>query len=90
MSHSKTTKRGKSLYIDKWNPAAKRFINTCKICGAQGYAPTIEADGFVLDGGGMIDGEHRAIRAELKKTFKPLELDAHGRCSHCAERMDNG
>ena len=88
MSHSKITKRGRSLYVDKWNPAAKRFINTCKLCGAQGYAPTIEEDGFVLGGGGTIDGEHRAIRAELKKTFKSLELDAIGRCSHCAERMD--
>ena len=42
MSHSKTTKKGYSLYIEKWNPKAKRYINTCALCGKQGYNPSIE------------------------------------------------
>ena len=82
MSHSKTTKRGKSLYIDKWNPAAKRFINICAVCGAQGYSPTIDEDGFVCD------DARRVICRELKSVFKPLPVDALGRCPDCAKRMD--
>ena len=27
MSHSKYNKRGKSLYLDNWNPNAKKYIN---------------------------------------------------------------
>ena len=83
MSHSKFTKRGRSLYIESWNPAAKRFINTCKICGYQGYSPGIEQEGF-LD-----DQIHRVIYAELKKTLPRLELDEFGRCEACARAQDN-
>ena len=48
MSHSKLTKRGKSLYLDKWNPYAKKYINTCCLCGAVGYDTSIEKDGFII------------------------------------------
>ena len=86
MSHSKYTKRGKSLYIEKWNPSAKRFINTCVICGAQGYNPSINDIGFVYDNAQKVsDLEHRAIRAELKSVLKPLSLDSFGRCNDCAK-----
>ncbi len=89
MAHSKMTKRGKSLYIEGWNPTAKRFINTCLICGAQGYSPTIDEDGFVYsDAQKIINFEHRAIRSELRRTLKPLALDDLGRCFDCAKRMD--
>ena len=89
MSHSKLTKRGKSLYIEKWNPTAKKFINTCVVCGSQGYNPTIDDEGFVCDNPGKIsDLEHRVIRSELKSVFKPLYLDSLGRCCDCARIMD--
>ena len=42
MSHSKYTKRGYSLYIENWNRSAKKYINTCMICGQKGYSPVIE------------------------------------------------
>ena len=42
MSHSKHTKRGFSLYIEKWNPSAKKYINTCALCGKSGYSPSLE------------------------------------------------
>lgn len=90
MSHSKTTKRGKSLYIEKWNPTAKRFINICSVCGAQGYSPTIDEYGFIKDDVKKIsDLEHEVIRAELKKVLRPLPLDAYGRCADCARIMNN-
>jgi hypothetical protein len=88
MSHSKFAKRGKSLYIEKWNPSAKRFINTCIICGAQGYNPSIDDAGFVYDNDQKIANfEHRAIRDELKRTLNPLSLDSLGRCDNCARLM---
>lgn len=87
--NSKITKRGKSLYIEKWNPTSKRFVNACVICGAQGYSPTIDDDGFVYDNAKKIsDLEHRVIRAELKRVLKPLHLDPLGRCPDCARRID--
>ena len=46
MSHSKFTKRGHSLYLENWNPSAKKYINTCKICGHSGYSPVIEQEGL--------------------------------------------
>ena len=82
MSHSKMTKRGYSLYVERWNPDAKRFINTCKLCGHQGYSPSIDEDGFCND------FVHRAIHAELKKTLTPLPLDELGRCEACARVHD--
>lgn len=89
MSHDKFIKRGKSLYIDNWNPSAKKFINTCSVCGAQGYAPGIDEDGFVFNNAGKTHNfEHKAIHEELKRIFKPLAVDSLGRCSDCARRMD--
>ena len=82
MSHSKTTKKGYSLYIEKWNPKAKKYINTCALCGSQGYNPSIEQEGFIDD------AERRAICIELKKTLSVLPLDDCGRCADCAKRMD--
>ena len=76
------TKRGYSLYVERWNPDAKRFINTCKLCGHQGYSPSIEAEGF------CDDYTRRAIYAELTKTLKPLSLDELGRCETCARLTD--
>ncbi len=89
MSHSKKNKRGKSLYIESWNPSAKKFINTCALCGAVGYNPTIEEDGFIKDGeDGRTNYEHAAMHAELTRTLKPLPLDFLGRCPDCAARME--
>ena len=89
MSHSKKTKRGRSLYIESWNPTAKKFINTCVLCGAQGYRPSIEEDGFVYNEAKKItDFEHWAILAELTRVLKPLPLDHLGRCPICAKSMD--
>ena len=82
MSHSKMTKRGRSLYIERWNPAAKNFIHTCVLCGCKGYSPSIEEDGF------CDDSTRRAIHAELTKLFSPLPLDEWGRCEACARLQD--
>ena len=85
MSHSKMTKRGRSQYIEGWNPSAKRFINVCALCGARGYSPSIDEDGFVYnDEGRIADFEHRAIREELRRVLSPLSLDDDGLCEDCA------
>ena len=74
MSHDNHTKRGFSLHIEKWNGAAKRYINTCAICGRTGYSPVIENDDF----------EDEVTHRELIKTLPRLELDGLGRCDQCA------
>ena len=76
------TKRGRSHYVESWNPSAKRFIVTCSLCGSVGYSPTIDGEGF------CDTPEHKVIRSELKATLKPLALDELGRCEVCARNMD--
>lgn len=88
MSHSKKTKRGNSLYVESWNPAAKNYINTCTVCGRQGYKPSIEEEGFVCPSPNVTDYKHSAIYAELSKILPPLAVDGLGRCEQCARIMD--
>ena len=72
MSHSKHTKRDYSIYIEKWDKSAKKYINTCVICGHKGYSPVVETEGFC-----------EVIFKELSKTLHKLELDEYGRCIYC-------
>lgn len=83
MSHSKFRKKGQSLYLDNWNPSAKKYINSCCLCGRKGYSPTIEEKCF-LD-----TVEHKAIYEELTRLFdSSLSVDSWGRCNECATRQD--
>ena len=88
MSHSKMTKRGRSLYIESWNPSAQKYINTCSLCGRRGYSPAIEEADFTNPLHKIGDLEWAAIYRELTKILKPLPLDANGRCADCAIRMN--
>lgn len=82
MSHSKVSKRGRSLYVDNWNPSAKKYINTCILCGTKGYSPSIEDTDFCYD------LEHQAIYAELTRAFPcALDVDSYGRCEKCAKLL---
>lgn len=74
MSHSKMTKRGRSHYVESWNPDAKRFINTCAVCGDRGYNPSIEDEGFIHPSANKTDYVHHAIYTELTRTLKPLQI----------------
>ncbi len=87
MSHSKYNKRGRSLYLDKWNPNAKKYINECKICGYKGYSPAIEHPDFLTerDKDPNVFPLNKLIYKELTKTFSLLELDEFGRCESCAQ-----
>lgn len=80
MSHSKFRRKGHSLYIDSWNPSAKKFINTCCLCGREGYSPSILETDFINS------LEREAIYNELTKMFNSsLKLDSFGRCEKCAK-----
>ena len=79
MSHSKIEKRGKSLYLDTWNPSAKRFIVSCVSCGATGFSITVLKSDF----GSSLEKE--AIKRALERAMQPLPLDAQGRCETCAK-----
>lgn len=84
MSHSKHTKRGYSLYIEKWNCAAKKHINSCVICGHKGYSPVIEQKDFCNN------SENKVIYKELTKILRQMRLDDLGRCEDCAKVQDTG
>ena len=90
MSHSKYNKRGKSLYLDNWNPNAKKYINECSVCGHKGYSPAIEQPDFSsdTDKDPFTFSVNKAIYEELTKTFSVLELDEFGRCETCARIQD--
>ena len=84
MSHSKFRKNGKSLYADIWNPACKKYINTCCLCGRTGYSPALDEQDF------QHNMNRRVIHSELTKMFPaPLELDSFCRCAECAKLQDN-
>lgn len=82
MSHSKLTKRGYSLYIEKWNTSAKKYINTCAICGQKGYSPVIEQAEFQESLNTWV------IYKELTRTLRRMKLDKLGRCEDCARVQD--
>lgn len=90
MSHSKCNKRGHSLYLDNWNPNAKKYINECKICGYKGYSPSIEQPYFLdkMDKDPVTFSINKTIYEELTKIFSVLELDEYGRCKNCARIQD--
>ena len=90
MSHSKYNKRGHSLYLDNWNPNAKKYINECSVCGHKGYSPAIEQPDFLsdTDKDPFTFSVNKAIYEELTKTFSALELDELGRCETCARIQD--
>ena len=77
MSHSKSTKRGRSQYVEVWNPRAKKFILECSRCGRRGFRAEILTDEF------QFDLERQAISRELQRILSPLELDDQGLCSTC-------
>lgn len=80
MSHSKFRKNGKSLYIDNWNPSAKKYINTCCLCGRKGYSPAILETDFINS------LERESVYNELTKMFSSsLKLDSFGRCEECVK-----
>ena len=81
------TKRGRSQFVESWNPKAKKFINKCALCGAEGYSPSIDEDGFIYENGNT-NYEHRAMHAELTSILKPLALDELGRCDTCRRTME--
>ena len=82
MSHSKFRKKGQSLYIDNWNPSAKKYVHVCYLCGRKGYSPAIEEDDF------LTTLERKAIYKELTRILdSALELDSFGRCAECAKRQ---
>ena len=90
MSHSKCNKRGQSLYLENWNPNAKKYINECKLCGYKGYSPAIEQPDFLSekDKDPFVFSVNKAIYEELTKTFSVVELDEFGRCETCAKIQD--
>ena len=77
MSHSKHTKRDYSIYIEKWDKSAKKYIHACAICVHRGYSPVVEKEEF-----------DKVIFKELSKTLRKLELDEYGRCTYCARVQD--
>ena len=82
MSHSKLTKRGYSLYIEKWNCPAKKYINTCILCGRQGYSPVIEDKDFCST------LENKVIYTELTRILREMPLDELGLCKVCGKVQD--
>lgn len=73
---------------DSWfdrNSYSKRFINTCAICGAKGYAPQIDDPDFADEKfSPHRDFSRKALRGMLRRYYKPLPLDGNGRCADCA------
>jgi len=77
---------------DHWfemNPQSQRFINTCAVCGAQGYAPQIDDTDFAGNESTVFHRFSREqLQGKLRKYYRPLALDIDGRCAACASPPD--
>ena len=71
------------MYLEKWNPSAKKYINVCGICGRKGYSPVVKQDEFCSDLGKAV------IYRELSNTLCVMTLDRLGRCEDCARVQDS-
>ena len=82
MSHSKHTKRDYSLYIEKWDKAAKKYMNTCTICGHKGYSPVIENEDFstiLLESTGGRPKKEYILKLDIAKEIALIENNEQGR-----------
>jgi hypothetical protein len=71
-------------YVSAYNPDTKRFINTCSVCGQQGYAPQVLESNFVTD---LV---RQAMRDVLVRNYQPMPLDELGRCVECRRVAESG
>ena len=78
MSHSKFRKKGKSYYLDSWNPKGKKYIIACSRCGTKGYSPNI------LNADFEDTMEKEAIKDSLMAILDPIYLDEYGYCTQCS------
>jgi hypothetical protein len=78
MSQSKEKERGKSNYLDDFNPAARRHVVACISCGKRGSNPaTLENE------------TNPYIVQEISRMFEPLSLDDSGVCDVCLLARSN-
>jgi hypothetical protein len=78
MSHSKPQNRGKSLYLENWNPRAKSYLLACAKCGHIGFSPSI------LDPGFDDTLEKKAIKKALVGTHRSIHINDAGVCEQCS------
>ncbi len=78
MSHSKLTKRGRSHYLEVFNPEAKRFVVQCVLCGTTGFAPGVLAPDFADS------PVRKVVVLKLQEVLEPLALNEAGQCEDCA------
>ena len=74
--------RKTSLYVAKFNKAAKRYINKCALCGVEGYAKQIEEEDFIKAG-----QFNTSIRHDLQASYQKLVLSNNGLCPQCASAI---
>lgn len=62
-------------------PHYQKWINRCPLCGARGYNPDMP------DIIGSPE-EHGAVAAQnIRRMFKPLDVDSDGYCSVCSKLL---
>lgn len=63
------------LYL-KMYPELLKWINQCPICQSKGYKPEMPDH---------ISREHSIAAYNIRKYFKPLEVDENGLCLQCSK-----
>ena len=78
MSRSTKRQQGKSYYLDKVNPRAKKYLVNCSLCGHVGYDPKVDEGAYSE----MERNNH--LKEEVTRLYEPLELNKEGLCENCA------
>lgn len=68
-------KKDNELYL-KMYPELLKWINECLICHSKGYKPEMPEH---------IGGEYSIAAYNIRKHFKPLELDENDLCVQCSK-----
>jgi hypothetical protein len=60
-------------------PELERWLNRCALCGATGHKPDMPEN---------IYPHFSVAGTNLRRLFKPLDVDALGRCEDCSIALD--
>jgi hypothetical protein len=68
-------KKDSELYLNMY-PELLKWINECPICRSKGYKPEMPEH---------IGGEYSIAAYNIRKYFKPLEVEENGFCLQCSK-----
>ncbi len=71
-------KKDSELYL-KMYPDLLKWINECPLCHTKGYKPEMPDH---------VGGQYSIAAKNIRKYFRPLDVDDNGICLECSKQLD--